>query len=84
MTEIAAQLDRELKVLPPEMAASVERLVRDALEMAHAVPSPEREESSGIEAQRRHVDQCLALAAEMDWSEFERPEQGVSEVRNDE
>ena len=83
MTAIAHRLDRKLKTLPPSRAASVEKLVADVLDLVDVSPQSDAEQAEAIEAHRAHVDKCLALAAELDWSDFERPDQGVEETREE-
>ncbi len=84
MTDIAERLDQKLKSLPPAMAASVERLIWDVLQVVESPldggPAPA---FIGSDAHGTHIDTCLAMAAELDWSAFERPDQGVSEIRDD-
>ena len=85
MTAIAEQLDRRLKAMPPDRAASVSKLVHDLLEVVDApsaVPT-ETDREAAIAAHRAHIAKCLDAAAELDWSDFERPDQGVSEIRED-
>ena len=83
MTAIAARLDQKLKTLSPARAASVEKMVNDVLEFVDATPASDADRAAAIEAHRQHIDKCLALAGELDWSEFERPDQGVEEIRED-
>jgi hypothetical protein len=85
MNGIGRELERKLKTLRPGMAASVEKLVRDVMELADA----EAEESAhdpgeaAIAAHREHWRRMDALFAELDWSEFERPPQGKFEKREE-
>lgn len=83
MTAIAERLDRKLKSLPPARAASVEKLVTDVLEVVDSVPATSADRATAIAAHREHIERCTAMAAELDWSDFERPDQGVEEVRED-
>ena len=84
MTAIAEHLDRKLKTMPPAAAASVEKLVLDVLSIVEASPppaAPDRE--AAIKAHQEHIGRCIDAAAELDWSDFKRPDQGVEEVRED-
>ena len=83
MTAIAERLDRKLKTLPPATAASVERLVWDVLQVVDLAPEPVADRAARIVAHREHIKKCIDMAAELDWSGFERPDQGVSETRED-
>ncbi len=80
MTNVAEHLDRKLKSLPPAQAASVERLVWDVLQVVEPASASR---SAAIQTHGEHIDRCLAMAAELDWTGFERPGQGVSEIRED-
>lgn len=83
MTAIAERLDQKLKTLPPARAASVVRLVSDVLELVEDSPPSDSDRVTAIKAHQEHIDQCVEMAAELDWSDFERPAQGVSETRED-
>jgi len=85
MTAIAEQLDRRLKAMAPERAATVSKLVHDLLEVVDSSPAPptSADREAAIAAHREHIQDCLNAAAELDWSDFERPDQGVSEIRED-
>ncbi|MFZ4765855.1 MAG: hypothetical protein ACOYMN_12965 [Roseimicrobium sp.] len=82
MTAIAEHLDRRLKTLPPAAAASVEKLVWDVLSVVDAEP-PALDHEAAVKAHREHIAKCLDMASELDWSDFERPDQGVEEIRED-
>ena len=84
MTAIAQKLEHTLHLLPPHTAASLERMVEDAIGSVTAPPpagDAAREER--IRAHREHIQRCLDLAGALDWSDFERPPQGEHEVRED-
>lgn len=83
MTAIAERLDQKLKTLPLATAASVERLVLDVLQIVDQVPAPAADRAARIEAHQEHIKKCIDMASELDWSDFERPDQGVSETRED-
>lgn len=83
MTAIAARLDQKLKTLSPARAASVEKLVSDVLEIVENAPAPDTDRAAAIEAHREHWRKMDSLLDELDWSDFERPDQGVEEVRED-
>lgn len=88
MTAIALELDRQLKRLSPERAASVAKVVRDVLDLveAEAGPVAENEEATqeaAIAAHREHIRKALDAASELDWSDFERPPQGEYEKREE-
>ncbi len=74
MTAIAAELDRKLQTLDPETAASVERLVQDALHLAEA------RKLNGAAWPTGFWEQIRA-----DWGSepFERPSQGEFEKREE-
>ena len=83
MTAIANRLDRKLKSLSPARAASVVRLVEDVLAVVDAAPTTEADRAEAIEEHRKHIAKCLDMASKLDWSDFERPDQGVEEVREE-
>ena len=83
MTAIAEQLDRRLKAMPPAKAASVSKLVHDLLEVVDAIPDGPTDRAAAIAAHKEHWRKMDAMLAELDWSDFERPDQGVSEIRED-
>jgi hypothetical protein len=74
MTAIAAELDRKLKSLDPETAASVEQIVRDVLQMAE-------KKQNGLAAWPAGFWERIRA----DWGTepFERPPQGEFEKRED-
>ena len=81
MTAIAEQLDRRLKTMPAAQAASVTRLVRGLLEVVETTPVRPPSDEAAVAAHRAHWEKMDALFGELDWSDFERPDQGVSEIR---
>ena len=83
MTAIAARLDQKLKTLSPARAASVEKLVSDVLEFVDSTPASAASHEAAIEAHREHWRKVDSFLDETDWSDFERPNQGVEEVRED-
>jgi len=85
MTAIAEQLDRRLKAMAPERAATVSKLVHDLLEVVDASPGPtaSADREAAIAAHREHWQKMDAMLSEVDWSDFERPDQGVSKIRED-
>ena len=85
MTAIAEHLDRKLKTMPPAAAASVEKLVLDVLSVMDAAPTqaPAKDRESAIRAHQDHWKKVDAMTKELDWSHFERPDQGVEETRED-
>lgn len=74
MTTIAAELDHRLQQLDPVTAASVERLVRDALQLA------ETRKTAGATLPDNFWQQIRS-----DWGTepFERPPQGEFEKREE-
>ncbi len=74
MTAIAAQLDEKLKMLDAKAASSLEKLVRDALELADARNGTGRPD-------RLSPDFFLRIAQEFGGEPFDRPPQGESEKR---
>ena len=72
MTAIAAELDHKLQSFDPETAASVERLVRDALLLAERKPKA---------ASPLPLDFWQKLRADWGDEPFERPPQGEFEKR---
>ena len=85
MTAIAEHLDRKLKTMPPAAAASVEKLVLDVLNvMEEASAKPDaKDREAAIRAHQEHWKMVDAMTRELDWSGFERPDQGVEEIRED-
>ncbi|HBJ86392.1 MAG TPA: hypothetical protein DDZ88_21560 [Verrucomicrobiales bacterium] len=83
MSVISERLDQKLKSLPPAKAASVERLVWDVLQVVDFQASEPASRAVEVQQHEAHVSRCLEMASALDWSEFERPEQGVSEKRED-
>lgn len=75
MTTIAAELDQKLQQLDPITAASVERLVRDALQLAEQRPS-----SAPRESHREFIQRIRGSFGD---EPFERPAQGEFEKRED-
>jgi hypothetical protein len=82
MTALAQRLDDRLRTLSPAKAASVEKLVIDLLDIVDE-PAPLLDRAGAIAAHQAHIIKCLDLAAELDWTDFERPSQGVDEIRED-
>jgi len=74
MTAIAAELDRRLQSLDPETAASVEQIVRDALQLA---------EKRKNGAATWPVGFWERIRADWGNEPFERPPQGNFEKRED-
>ena len=84
MTAIAERLDRKLKSLPPDRAASVEKLVSDVLEIVgDSAPETDAERMAAIAAHQEHWRKMDVALDHLDWSDFERPDQGVEEIRED-
>lgn len=83
MSVIAQRLDEKLKSMPPAKAASVERLVWDVLQVVDFEPAAPESRLEDVQAHEAHVARCLEMASELDWSDLERPAQGVSEKRED-
>jgi hypothetical protein len=79
MTAIAAELDRKLKSLDPETAASVEQIVRDVLQMAEKKSASPRSPEA-IAAHQAHIAKFAGIWAGDD---FARPPQGEFEKRED-
>jgi len=75
MTTIAAELDQRLQQLDPVTAASVERLVRDALQLAE-----QRVSSAPGESHREFIQRIRGSFGD---EPFERPAQGEFEKRED-
>ena len=75
MNAIAVELDRKLQGLDPDTAASVERLVRDALHLAEQKRSAVPKES--------HREFIQRLRGSFGDEPFERPPQGEFEKRED-
>jgi hypothetical protein len=72
---IAVELDRKLQSLDPETAASVERLVRDALHLA--------EQKRAAVPKESHREFIQRLRGSFGDEPFERPPQGEFEKRED-
>ncbi len=79
MTAIAVELDQKLQQLDPMTAASVERLVRDALQLAEQKAAPAGD-TEAIASHRAHIAKFAGIWAGDD---FERPPQGESEKREE-
>jgi hypothetical protein len=75
MTAIAVELDRKLRELDPQTAASVERLVRDALQLA--------EQQRVAKAKESHREFIRRMAGSFGDEPFERPSQGEFEKREE-
>ena len=76
MTAIARQLDAKLKTLDAKAASSLEKLVRNALELIETQQATSRLE---------HLPQNFfeRIAQQFGGGPFERPQQGESEKRQD-
>ena len=74
MTPIARELDEKLKMLDSKAALSLERLVRDALELVN---------SQNGRATHLPPDFLKKIVEEFGPEPFERPPQGESEQRED-
>jgi len=72
MSGIAAELDAKLKALDPKAASSLEKLVRDALDLVEA----------GSRGGHLPPDFFSRIAHEFGAEPFERPPQGVTEDRD--
>ena len=83
MTAIAQRLEQKLRTLPPHRAASLERLVEDAIAVADPVTPEQADREARIQAHREHIAKSLDMAAALDWSDFERPPQGEYEKREE-
>lgn len=86
MTAIAEHLDRTLQSLPAAAAASVEKLVWDVIsvvELQPQTPPTARGQSTARQEHQAHWRKVDAMLDELDWSGFERPPQGESEMRED-
>jgi hypothetical protein len=74
MTTIAEALDAKLKTLDAKAALSLEKLVRDALELVET-------QNGGIRPGRLPADFFISIAAEFGSEPLERPCQGEFEKR---
>ena len=74
MSDIAEQLDAKLRTLDAKAASSLEKLVRDALELVET-------QNGGVPPQRLPPDFFTRIAREFGGEPFERPPQGESEQR---
>ena len=74
MSAIAEQFDSKLKTLDGKAAASLEKLVRDALELVET-------QSHAGQPERLPPDFFKRIAAEFGSEPFERPPQGDFEKR---
>ena len=74
MSAIAEQLDAKLKTLDVKAASSLEKLVRDALELVETQNGDARPE-------RQPPDFFTRIAGEFGREPFERPPQGEFEKR---
>jgi hypothetical protein len=75
MTAIAIELDKKLQSFDPETAASVEQLVRDALQLA--------EKKGAVASKESHREFIQRIAGSFGDEAFERPPQGEFEKRED-
>jgi hypothetical protein len=76
MSAVVEELDAKLKTLDAKAAASLEKLVRDALELLEAQNGRERPD-------RLPPDFFTRIAHEFGSEPFERPPQGKFEKRED-
>ena len=74
MSAIAEQLDAKLKTLDPKAASSLEKLVRDALELVET-------QNGVVRSERLPHDFFARIALEFGSETFERPPQGDLEKR---
>ena len=74
MSAISEQLDAKLKTLDARAASSLEKLVRDALELVETQNGTPR-------AERLPADFFERIASEFGSEPFERPQQGDFEKR---
>jgi len=74
MSAIAEELDAKLKTLDARAASSLEKLVRDALELVEG-------QNGGVRSERLPSDFFTRIAREFGSEPFERPPQGESEQR---
>jgi hypothetical protein len=74
MSAISEQLDAKLRTLDAKAASSLEKLVRDALELVETQNSPAR-------PGRLPLDFFARIALEFGGEPFERPPQGDFEKR---
>ncbi len=74
MSAIAEQLDAKLKTLDAKAASSLEKLVRDALELVET-------QNAAVRPDRLPTDFFARIAQEFGSEPFERPPQGEFEKR---
>ena len=74
MSTIAEALDAKLKTLDARAASSLEKLVRDALELVET-------QNGRVRIERLPTDFFTGIAAEFGSEPFERPPQGEFEKR---
>ena len=74
MSDIAEQLDAKLKTLDARAASSLEKLVRDALELIEI-------QQAAVQSDRLPPDFFTHIAREFGSEPFERPPQGAFEKR---
>ena len=74
MSAISEQLDAKLKMLDPKAAFSLEKLVRDALELVET-------QNGAARTGRLPPDFFARIAVEFGGEPFERPSQGDFEKR---
>jgi hypothetical protein len=75
MSVIAEQLDATLKTLDARAASSLEKLVRDALELVET-------QNGATRPERLPADFFIRIAREFGTEPFERPPQGEFEQRD--
>ncbi|NJM55646.1 MAG: hypothetical protein HC841_06815 [Verrucomicrobiae bacterium] len=78
MTAIAAELDQKLRQFDPQTASSVEKLVRDVLQLAEAPGIQPRTDEPATH--RAHIAKFAGIWRDDD---FQRPPQGESEKREE-
>ena len=78
MTAIAHELDEKLKLLDAKAASSLEKLVRDALELVDS----QNGNAHGTKPARLPSDFFSKIAQEFGPEPFERPPQGEFEKRD--
>lgn len=63
MTAIASELDAKIQSVDAETARRLERLVRDAMELAEAVPTGEAERESRVQRLFAAMDKVKAFSS---------------------
>jgi hypothetical protein len=83
MSAVAARLDQVIKSLPPDRAASVEKLVWDVIQVIEPLPGEDADRQARLASHREHIRRSVDEARTLDWSGFERPPQEELEKRQD-